>query len=93
MLFTTFELTRKVLLEGWGQNQVLCSWEDGKIGIETRKKMCVCVHHSAMSNFVTRAPLSMGFSRQEHWSGLPVPSPGDLPDPEIKPRSPTQGRK
>ena len=35
-----------------------------------------------------QAPLSMGFSRQEHWSGLPFPSPGDLPDPGIKPRSP-----
>ena len=31
----------------------------------------------------------MGFSRQEYWSGLPLPSPGDLPDPRIKPRSPT----
>ena len=30
----------------------------------------------------------MGFSRQEYWSGLPFPSPGDLPDPGIKPRSP-----
>ena len=29
----------------------------------------------------------MGFSRQEYWSGLPFPSPGDLPDPGIKPRS------
>ena len=35
-----------------------------------------------------QAPLSMGFSRQEYWSGLPFPSPGDLPDPGIKPRSP-----
>ena len=35
-----------------------------------------------------QAPLSMGFSRQEYWSGLPFPSPGDLPDPEIEPRSP-----
>ena len=31
----------------------------------------------------------MGFSRQEYWSGLPFPSPGDLPDPGIKHRSPT----
>ena len=31
----------------------------------------------------------MGFSRQEYWSGLPFPSPGDLPNPGIKPRSPT----
>ena len=35
-----------------------------------------------------QAPLSMGFSRQEYWNGLPFPSPGDLPDPGIKPRSP-----
>ena len=31
-----------------------------------------------------QAPLSLGFSRQEHWSGLPFPTPGDLPDPGIK---------
>ena len=35
-----------------------------------------------------QAPLSMGFSRQEYWSGLPCPPPGDLPSPEIKPASP-----
>ena len=35
-----------------------------------------------------QAPPSMGFSRQECWSGLPFPSPGDLPDPGIKPRCP-----
>ena len=35
-----------------------------------------------------QAPPSMGFSRQEYWSGLPFPSPGDLPKPGIKPRSP-----
>ena len=36
-----------------------------------------------------QAPLSMAFSRQECWSGLPFPSPGDLPNPGIEPRSPT----
>ena len=35
-----------------------------------------------------QAPLSMKFSRQEYWSGLPYPSPGDLPDPGIKPMFP-----
>ena len=35
-----------------------------------------------------QAPLSMGFFQQEYWSGLPFPSPGDLPDPGIEPRSP-----
>ena len=38
---------------------------------------------------VYQAPLSMGFSRQQYWSGLPSPSPGDLLDPGIEPRSPT----
>ena len=35
-----------------------------------------------------QAPLSVGFSRQEHWSGLPFPPPGDLPDPGIEPWPP-----
>ena len=35
-----------------------------------------------------QAPPSMGFSRQEYWSGLPFPSPGNLPNPGIEPRSP-----
>ena len=36
-----------------------------------------------------QAPLPMGFSRQEYWSGLPFPSPGDLLNPGIEPGSPT----
>ena len=46
------------------------------------------------SSFVTpwivayQVPLSMGFPRQEYWSGLPFPSPGELPDPGIEPESP-----
>ena len=49
---------------------------------------------SVVSNSVTRwtvaykASLSMGFSKQEYWSGSPFPSPGDLPDPGIEPGSP-----
>ena len=35
-----------------------------------------------------QAPLSVGFSRQEYWSGLPFPPPGDLLDPGVEPRSP-----
>jgi len=35
-----------------------------------------------------QTPLSMRFSREEYWSGLPCPSPGDLPNPGIEPRSP-----
>ena len=44
-----------------------------------------CVRLFATPRTITRQdPLSMGFSRQEYWSGLPFPSPGDLPDPGIK---------
>ena len=61
--------------------------------------VCVCVHVcvyvlSHVQLFVTlctiacQALLSMEFSRQEYWSGLPLPSPGDLPDPEIEAGSP-----
>ena len=39
-------------------------------------------------NVARQAPLSMGFSRQGYWSGLPCPHPGDLPDPGIEPASP-----
>ena len=41
-----------------------------------------------LSTVAHQASPSMGFSRQEYWSGLPFPSPGDLPDPGIEPRSP-----
>ena len=37
---------------------------------------------------LSQAPLSMGVPRQEYWSGFPFPSPGDLPNPVIKPTSP-----
>ena len=53
------------------------------------------VRCSVMSDFLQfqtvdcQTPLSMEFSRQEYWSGLPFPSPGDLPDPGIEPGSPT----
>ena len=44
-------------------------------------------HILSLYDPVDQAPLSMGFSRQEYRSGLPSPSPGDLPDPAIKPTS------
>ena len=55
---------------------------------------CVCCLLSCVPIFATpwtvasQAPLSMEFSRQEYWSSLPYPAPGDLPDPRIEPRSP-----
>ena len=59
-----------------------------------RVRVCVCVCTQSLSYvqlFETtqavarQAPLSMGFSRQKYWSGLPFPTPGDLPKPGIKP--------
>ena len=58
--------------------------------------VCVCVCAKLLLSRPTlsipwtvacQAPLSMGFSRQEYWSGLPFPSPGDLLNPGIKPAS------
>ena len=52
---------------------------------------CCCVVAKSAQLFVTpwtvdpQAPLSMGFSRQEYWSGLPFPPPGNHPNPGIKP--------
>ena len=52
-------------------------------------KLLSCVRLSATPWIVAyQAPPSMGFSRQEYWSGLQFPSPGDLSDPGIEPRSP-----
>ena len=55
--------------------------------------VCVCVFVlqscSTLCNYSCLAPLSIGFSRQEYWSGLPFPSPGHLPNPGIEPNSPT----
>ena len=86
----------------WGKNGNSCILyflgskitEDGNCSYEIKR----CLKLRSLSRvrlFVTpwtvayKASLSMGFSRQEYWSGLPLPSPGDLPDPEIEPGSPT----
>ena len=62
--------------------------------------VCVCVCMCLLSHFshvrffaipwtiTLLSPLSMGFFRQQYWSGLPFPSPGNLPDPGIKPGPP-----
>ena len=53
--------------------------------------MCMLIH-SVVPDSATlwivahQDPLSLGFSRQEYWNGLPCPPPGNLPDPELNPR-------
>ena len=58
------------------QNSVVC-WAFSRVQL--------CVTPWTVAH---QAPLSMGFSRQEYWSGLPFPSPGDLPNPGMEPRLP-----
>ena len=56
-------------------------------------RACVLSHFSCVQFFPApwtvahQAPMSMGFSRQEYWSGFPCPPPGDLPDPGMEPAS------
>ena len=52
------------------------------------KSLQSCLTLETLQTVACQAPLSIGFFRQESWSGLPFPSPGDLPDPGIKPGSP-----
>ena len=75
----------------WVMSPTKTSW------VENREKACACMlsRFSLVQLFAIprtvafQAPLSLEFSRQEYWFKMPFPSPGDLPDPEIEPRSPT----
>ena len=81
-----------------GSNSHLLHWQAGSTPEPPGNLLlvlCVCQSFSHVLLFATpctvafQAPLSREFSRQEYWSGLPVPFPGDLPDPGLEPRSPT----
>ena len=80
--------------------QLLCEWERTPISFKPLLfvMLCVCAPLSCFGyvqpfampwTVAHQAPLSLGFSRQEYWSGLPFPSPGVLPDPGIEPASPS----
>ena len=63
------------------------------LGWEDPLEMGMTTHSSILAwriswTIAHQAPPSMAFSRQEYWSDLPFPSPGDLPEPRIEPRSP-----
>ena len=63
---------RSLLIVGWW-------WVESLSGVQLFLILWAVAH---------QAPLSLRFPRQEYWTGLPFPSPGDLPDPEIDPASP-----
>ena len=87
-------VTRPLMYRQWEGKRGEMNWG---IGIHTHTLLIIVVVQflSCVWIFATpwtvahQAPLSMGFSRQESWSGLPFPTPGDHPNPEIKPRSPS----
>ena len=94
---TTFSIKPPLL---WTLSVSICAFN---LSCESVSKICpkaiesslyVCRHAQSCRLFATpwtvahQAPLFMEFSRQEYWSGLPLPSPGYLPDPEIDPQSP-----
>ena len=92
-----------MLYDAGSLNPVLCDslegWDGEGGGREVQEAggicMCACMlsHFSHVQLFVTpwttahESPLSMGFSRQEYWSGWLCPPPGDLPDPKMEPKS------
>ena len=80
------------------ESKVICLFDGGEPFLRVLCQIshsCVCVpsHFSRVRHFATlwtvarQAPLSIGFSRQEYWSGLPFLPPEDLPDPGIEPPS------
>ena len=72
----------------WGPKSQtrLSDWTKEQPG---KKLLMLLFNHQVVSDSVRhQTPLFMGFLRQEYWSGLPFSSPGDLPDPGIKPMSP-----
>ena len=66
--------------------QLRCSWHEGGGGGGLVVQSCLTLE--TPWTVASKAPLSVGFPRQEYWSGLPFLSPGELPDPEIEPRPP-----
>ena len=84
--------TQDVTNTGYLPRQLGCIWKNDFSMPRLWYLPISSVHHSVMSDSLwphglyipLQAPLSMGMSRQDYWSGLPFPSPGDLPNPGIK---------
>ena len=82
VLVTTLFLT--VSSHGRMRRRQKAFWSLGGGGVVTKS----CLTLATPWTIACQAPLSVGYSRQEYWSGLPFPSPGDLPNPGIEPRPP-----
>ena len=79
-------LWQEFLLRLWGQSK----WESGGTGYAFARQPCAVLSHFSRvwlfcdpMDCSPQAPLSMGISRKNYWSGLPFPPPGDLPHPGI----------
>ena len=76
----------------WMESDLLTWWNHSehlqKLKLLTGVRVCVCVCVTPWT-VAHQAPLSTGFSRQEYWSGLPIPPPRDLPNSGIRPAAPT----
>ena len=81
---SSWPMDRTCLLLGRGILYQCATWEPHFSHIEVKSLSHVRLFATPWT-VGRQAPLSMGFSRQEYWSGLPYPSPGNVPDPEIEP--------
>ena len=89
--------TLTVLAAIESHNTQLTAWKQTLGGLSVSLRVCTSGNLCAQSlshvdsatswTVAHQAPLSVGFPRQGYWSGLPFPSPGDLPDPGIEPQS------
>ena len=69
--------------------QCMCVFVCARVRARARMQACIVMSNSVtLWTAVRQSPLSMGFSRQKYWSGLPFPLPGNLPNPEVKFASP-----
>ena len=80
-------------MEGWGtwyggRNPPFVGWQTLLSFYSVCVLSCSVMSDSLQPHGARQAPLSMAFSRQEYWSGLPFPSLGDFPDPGTEPWSP-----
>ena len=89
LLYFVSQQYQRTLLSTYKVSRTLSCFISTNVSMETESVSCSVLSNSATPGTRARqAPLSMEFSRQEYWSGLPCPSPGNLLDPGTKHESP-----